>query len=96
MQYLDFEKDVAELESKVNELKQINPNENDISIDDNIKELEDKANKALEKLYSTLSPWQKTKVARHPNRPHFRDYLESLFRKKFMVGKTNEKIYIIQ
>tara|TARA_Y100000590_G_scaffold469156_1_gene655186 strand:- start:6456 stop:7406 length:951 start_codon:yes stop_codon:yes gene_type:complete len=79
MQYLDFEKDVAELESKVNELKQINPNENDISIDDNIKELEDKANKALEKLYSTLSPWQKTKVARHPNRPHFRDYLESLF-----------------
>ena len=79
MQYLDFEKGIAELESKVNELKQINPNESDISIDDNIKELEDKANKALEKLYSSLSPWQKTKVARHPDRPHFRDYLESLF-----------------
>ncbi|MDG2186941.1 MAG: acetyl-CoA carboxylase carboxyltransferase subunit alpha [Hyphomicrobiales bacterium] len=79
MQYLDFEKNVAELESKVNELKQLNPSENEISIDENIKQLEEKANKALEKLYSTLSPWEKTKVARHPERPHFRDYLDSIF-----------------
>ena len=79
MQYLDFEKSVAELESKVNELRQITPSDDGISIDDNIKQLEDKANKALEKLYSSLSPWQKTKVARHPERPHFRDYLYELF-----------------
>ncbi len=79
MQYLDFEKNVAELESKVSELRQLAPSDNDISIDENIKQLEQKANMALEKLYATLSPWQKTKVARHPDRPHFRDYLEALF-----------------
>ncbi len=79
MQYLDFEKNVAELEGKVSELKQLAPNDEDISIDENIKQLEKKANMALEKLYSSLSPWQKTKVARHPERPHFRDYLEALF-----------------
>ena len=79
MQYLDFEKNVAELESKVSELRQLAPSDEDISIDENIKQLEQKANMALEKLYSTLSPWQKTKVARHPDRPHFRDYLEALF-----------------
>ena len=79
MQYLDFEKNVAELESKVSELRQLAPNDDDISIDENIKQLEQKANMALEKLYATLSPWQKTKVARHPDRPHFRDYLEALF-----------------
>ncbi len=79
MQYLDFEKNVAELESKVSELRQLTPNDEDISIDENIKQLEQKANMALEKLYATLSPWQKTKVARHPERPHFRDYLEALF-----------------
>ena len=79
MQYLDFEKNVAELESKVSELRQLSPSDDDISIDENIKQLEQKANMALEKLYATLSPWQKTKVARHPDRPHFRDYLEALF-----------------
>ena len=79
MQYLDFEKNIAELESKVNDLKQLDPSENEISIGDNIKQLEEKASKALEKLYSTLSPWQKTKVARHPERPHFRDYIDNLF-----------------
>ena len=79
MQYLDFEKNVAELESKVSELRQLAPNDEDISIDENIKQLEQKANMALEKLYATLSPWQKTKVARRPDRPHFRDYLEALF-----------------
>ena len=79
MQYLDFEKNVAELESKVNELRQLAPSDEDLSIDENIKQLEKKASLALEKLYSSLSPWQKTKVARHPERPHFRDYLEGLF-----------------
>ena len=79
MQYLDFEKNVAELESKVSELRQLAPSDEDFSIDENIKQLEQKANMALEKLYATLSPWQKTKVARHPDRPHFRDYLEALF-----------------
>ena len=49
MQYLDFEKNIAELESKVNDLKQLDPSENEISIGDNIKQLEEKASKALEK-----------------------------------------------
>ena len=47
MQYLDFEKNIAELESKVNDLKQLDPSENEISIDDNITHLEEKASKAL-------------------------------------------------
>ena len=55
MQYLDFEKNVAELESKVSELRQLSPSDDDISIDENIKQLEQKANMALEKLYATLS-----------------------------------------
>ena len=62
MQYLDFEKNVAELESKVSELRQLAPSDDDISIDENIKQLEQKANMALEKLYATLSPETKWHV----------------------------------
>ena len=77
--YLDFEKSVAELELKVNELKLLSNEDQDISFDNNIRELELKTHKALEKIYGSLTPWQKTKVARHPLRPHFKDYLETLF-----------------
>lgn len=76
--YLDFEKPVAELESKVAELRSLTENENGVSIADEIAKLEQKASDALVDTYAKLSPWQKTQVARHPDRPHFRDYINRL------------------
>jgi len=69
--YLDFEKPVAELEAKLEELRALGANHDAVSISDDIARLEAKASAALEELYATLSPWQKTLVARHPERPHF-------------------------
>lgn len=76
--YLDFEKPIAELESKVEELKSLEGNGNGVSIAEEIATLEDKAQRALEFTYSRLSPWQKTQVARHPERPHCLDYVRAL------------------
>ncbi len=76
--YLDFEKSVAELEAKVEELRTLGGNGGTLSIADDIARLEDKAAQALKELYSTLTPWQKTQVARHPERPHYVDYLQGL------------------
>jgi acetyl-CoA carboxylase carboxyl transferase subunit alpha len=76
--YLDFEKPIAELESKVAELKALAGNEHSVSIEEELAKLERKAREALEETYSGLTPWQKTQVARHPERPHFRHYIEAL------------------
>ncbi|MEE9588410.1 MAG: acetyl-CoA carboxylase carboxyltransferase subunit alpha [Hyphomicrobiaceae bacterium] len=76
--YLDFEKPVAELESKVSELRSLTEDEDGVSIADEIAKLEQKAHDALVDTYSKLTPWQKTQVARHPDRPHYRDYIERL------------------
>lgn len=76
--YLDFEKSVAELEAKVEELRALGANGEALSIADDISRLEDKAAQALKELYTSLTPWQKTQVARHPERPHFVNYLETL------------------
>jgi acetyl-CoA carboxylase carboxyl transferase subunit alpha len=76
--YLDFEKPVAELESKVAELRSLTSPQTGVSIDDEIRKLEQKAKNALQDTYTKLSPWQKTQVARHPDRPHFSHYLERL------------------
>lgn len=81
--YLDFEKKIAELESKVSELKSIgnddqNEEESKISIDDEIHNLEEKARKALVDTYANLTPWQKCQVARHPDRPHCMAYVDAL------------------
>jgi acetyl-CoA carboxylase carboxyl transferase subunit alpha len=67
--YLDFEKPVAELEAKVDELRALAASGSDIG--DEIARIEDKAQQALADLYANLTPWQKTLVARHPQRPHF-------------------------
>ena len=75
--YLDFEKSIAELESKVSELKALEGGEG-VSISDEIKKLEQKAKAALVDTYGKLTPWQKTQVARHPDRPHFLDYVSLL------------------
>lgn len=75
--YLDFEKPIAELESKVSELKTLEDGEG-VSIADEIKKLEQKAKAALVDTYGKLTPWQKTQVARHPDRPHSLDYISEL------------------
>jgi acetyl-CoA carboxylase carboxyl transferase subunit alpha len=75
--YLDFEKPVAELEAKVEELRALAA-KGDVSISDEVSKLEAKAAKALAELYAQLPPWRKTQVARHPERPHFVDYVEGL------------------
>jgi acetyl-CoA carboxylase carboxyl transferase subunit alpha len=76
--YLDFEKPIAELESKVAELKTLASTERSVSIEEDIAKLENKAREALIETYSALTPWQKTQVARHPERPHFRHYIDAL------------------
>jgi acetyl-CoA carboxylase carboxyl transferase subunit alpha len=77
--YLDFEKPVAELEAKVEELRALGENRDAVSIADDVARLEAKAAAALKDLYAALTPWQKTLVARHPQRPHFVDYCTGLF-----------------
>ena len=76
--YLDFEKPIAELESKVAELKALAAEQRSVSIEEELAKLEIKAKEALEETYSELTPWQKTQVARHPERPHFRHYIDVL------------------
>ena len=74
--YLDFEKPVAELDSKVDELRALAAGGSDIG--EEIVRIEDKAASALHELYASLTPWQKTQVARHPQRPHCVDYISGL------------------
>ncbi|GJD98185.1 acetyl-CoA carboxylase carboxyltransferase subunit alpha [Methylobacterium isbiliense] len=76
--YLDFEKPVAELEAKLEELRALGDRDGAVSISDDVSRLETKAAAALAELYATLTPWQKTQVARHPQRPHFVDYCAAL------------------
>lgn len=77
--YLDFEKPVAELERKVSELRALAEEDGTVSVGDEIDTLQEKARKALETTYSKLTPWQKTRVARHEDRPHFKNYIDELF-----------------
>ncbi len=74
--YLDFEKPVAELDSKVDELRALAASGTDIG--EEVGRIEEKAAAALAELYANLTPWQKTMVARHPQRPHFTDFVSQL------------------
>src|SRR6266478_423097 len=74
--YLDFEKPVAELDSKIDELRALAATGSDIG--EEIARIEDKAAQALSDLYDNLTPWQKTLVARHPQRPHLIDFVNAL------------------
>src|SRR5216683_1835997 len=76
--YLDFEKSVAELEAKVEELRTLQETGNALAIGEEIARLETKAAAALDESYATLTPWQKTQVARDPQRPHCLDYVAAL------------------
>jgi acetyl-CoA carboxylase carboxyl transferase subunit alpha len=75
--YLEFEKSIAELEGKIEELRHLTSS-NEVNIADEIARLQVKVEKVLHQTYANLLPWQKVQVARHPNRPQFFDYLEQL------------------
>ena len=76
--YLDFEKPVADLQGKVQELKALGDQGDAVTVNDEIHRLESRAEQALGDIYARLTPWQKTQVARHPDRPHFVDYAKRL------------------
>jgi acetyl-CoA carboxylase carboxyl transferase subunit alpha len=77
--FLDFEKPVADLEGQIQELKRLDDGEADgVSVADEIAALEQKARDALANIYGKLTPWQKTQVARHPDRPHAKHYIRRL------------------
>jgi acetyl-CoA carboxylase carboxyl transferase subunit alpha len=76
--YLDFEKPVAEIEARIDELRALETGDSAAAIGEEISRLEAKAADALKELYADLSPWQKTQVARHPDRPHCLDYVTAL------------------
>ena len=77
MTYLEFEKPIAELESRVAELRET-ATSSDLDIEAEIAKLETKSTKLLEDTYLRLTPWQKTQVARHPDRPHFKDFVAAI------------------
>ena len=76
--FLDFESEIAELEARINELRHVS-NVKGTKILDEISNLEFKTKKLLKAKYSSLSPWQRVQVARHPERPHFIDYISGIF-----------------
>ena len=76
--YIEFEKPVAELESKLAELRTLSDGENAVSMSEEITKLEQKAQQILAETYAKLTPWQKTQVARHPERPHTLDFVRHM------------------
>ncbi len=76
--YLEFEKAIAVLESKISELRSLSAGQGNVQIADEIAKLEQKARQLLVDTYAKLTPWQKTQVARHPERPHCLDYVTAL------------------
>ena len=75
--FLEFEKPIAELEGKIEELRHL-ANADDMNIAEEVAKLQGKADKLLRQTYAKLTAWQKTQVARHPDRPHFGDYVGAL------------------
>ncbi|MFT4619741.1 MAG: acetyl-CoA carboxylase carboxyl transferase subunit alpha [Sulfitobacter sp.] len=77
--YLEFEKPLAEIEGKAEELRAMGRASPEMDIEGEAKALDDKATAMLADLYKSLTPWRKCQVARHPGRPHCRDYINELF-----------------
>jgi acetyl-CoA carboxylase carboxyl transferase subunit alpha len=75
--YLEFEKPIAELDRRIDELR-ATASEGSIDIDAEVAKLDGKSSKLLREVYARLTPWQKTQVARHPERPHFKDYVAGI------------------
>ncbi|ABC21023.1 acetyl-coenzyme A carboxylase carboxyl transferase subunit alpha [Rhodospirillum rubrum ATCC 11170] len=78
MHFLDFEKPIAELEGKIEELRHLSDADG-INIAEEVGRLQQKVDKQLRAVYAKLTPWQKALVARHPDRPHCLDYVKALF-----------------
>lgn len=76
--YLEFEKPVADIEGKIQELHALEAEGESVNLEDEIKRLSEKSSQTLSDLYAKLTPWQKTLVARHPDRPHAQDYISGL------------------
>jgi acetyl-CoA carboxylase carboxyl transferase subunit alpha len=77
--YLDFEKGLSEIEGKAEELRALARKDPEMDVEQEAAALDGKARAMLDELYKNLTPWRKTQVARHPDRPHCRDYIEALF-----------------
>jgi len=77
--YLEFEKPLAEIEGKAEELRALARANEEMDVEKEAKALDAKADAMLKDLYKNLNPWRKCQVARHPDRPHCRDYIEALF-----------------
>ena len=77
--YLEFERPLAEIEGKAEELRAMARDNNEMDIEAEAAALDKKASSMLLDLYSTLTPWRKCQVARHPDRPHCKDYIKALF-----------------
>ncbi len=75
--YLDFEKPIAELEDKIEELRHLS-NSAELNIADEVSRLETKLDRQLRQVYARLTPWQKVQIARHPDRPHGVDFIKGL------------------
>ena len=75
--FLDFERPIAELEGKIEELRRLSTT-GELNIADEVGRLQSSADRLLRQTYSRLTPWQKVQVARHPERPHCLDYIEGL------------------
>jgi acetyl-CoA carboxylase carboxyl transferase subunit alpha len=76
--YLDFEKPLAELERRISELKHMDSEQPDVDITDDVARLEKKLNRMRKQVYSKLTRWQRTQIARHPQRPYTLDYIDLL------------------
>ena len=79
MNYLEFEKPLAEIEAKAEELRAMAKGSSGMDVSREAEQLDRKAETLLKDLYKGLTPWQKCQVARHPDRPHCKDYIEALF-----------------
>ncbi|GGH42840.1 acetyl-CoA carboxylase carboxyltransferase subunit alpha [Frigidibacter albus] len=79
MNYLEFEKPLAEIEGKAEELRALARKNEEMDVEKEAAALDRKADTLLRDLYKDLSPWRKCQVARHPDRPHCKDYIEALF-----------------
>ncbi|MCT6867400.1 MAG: acetyl-CoA carboxylase carboxyl transferase subunit alpha [Gilliamella apicola] len=79
--FLEFEKPIAELEAKINSLKNIDSQqvELDLNLDKEIKQLNRKSRELTKKIFANLSPWDVAQLARHPNRPYTLDYIKEIF-----------------
>ena len=84
--YLEFEKPIEQLDNKVHELKSLNDNAPSDNLLEEITQVEEQINETYRKIYSSISPWQRTLVARHPQRPKTREYIQNLIEDFFPLS----------